>query len=98
MYFMPRPKGSKNRKSASAAAPVLEEANEKLTAAENEIAELEAQLKAKKAELKKLKKSKENAEKAAAAKKAEEDKKAIWAAVEASGKSIEEIIGFIQEK
>ncbi|MBR3016994.1 MAG: hypothetical protein IKH57_07950 [Clostridia bacterium] len=95
---MPRPKGSKNKKSAPATTPALEEVNEKMTAVENEIAELEAQLKAKKAELKQLKKAKENAEKAAAAKKAEEDKKAIWAAVEASGKSIEEILGFIQEK
>ena len=95
---MPRPKGSKNRKTAAAAVPALEEAAEKMNAAEKEIAGLEAQLKAKKAELKKLKKAMENAEKAAAVKKAEEDKKAIWAAVEASGKSVEEIIGMIQEK
>ena len=54
---MPRPKGSKNKKSV---APVVEDIDQKIAAAEAEIEELGAQLKAKKAELK----ARENAEKA----------------------------------
>ena len=94
---MPRTKGSKNKKKALAApAMTLEEAEVKNAAVEVEIAGLEAQLKAKKAELKALKKAKASAEKAENEKKAEENKAAVWAAVEASGKSVEEIIGLIQ--
>ena len=94
---MPRTKGSKNKKKVmNAPVMTLEEADEKAAAAEAEIAGLEAQLKAKKAELKALKKAKADAEKAENEKKAEENKAAVWAAVEASGKSIEEIIGLIQ--
>lgn len=94
---MPRPKGSKNKK-AEHAAPViaLEEAAEKIRAVENEIEELGKQLKEKKAELKALEKAKETAEKAAAEKQAEENKAAVWAAVEASGKSIDEILGMLK--
>ena len=94
---MPRPKGSKNKK-AERAVPViaLEEAAEKIRAVENEIEELGKQLKEKKAELKTLEKAKEIADKAAAEKQAEENKAVVWAAVEASGKSIEEILGMLK--
>lgn len=90
---MPRPKGSKNKKSV---APVVEDIDQKIAAAEAEIEELGAQLKAKKDELKALAKEKEAAIAAAAAKKAEEDKQAILDAVAKSGKSIEEILELLK--
>ena len=57
---------------------------------------LSSDIKAKKAELKQLLKVKAKADKAAAAKKAEEDKASILAAVEASGKSVEEILELLK--
>ena len=96
---MPRTKGSKNKKKAAVVTNMtLDETTAKIAAVESEIDELSAQLKDKKAELKSLVKAKEEAEKAEAEKKAEENKAAVWAAVEASGKSVEEIIGLIQSK
>ena len=89
---MPRPKGSKNKKSIV----IVENAEEKIAALEAEIKTLTAELRAKKAELKKLAKAKLEAEKAAAAKKAEEDKQKLLAAVEKSGKSIEEILEMLK--
>ena len=96
---MPRPKGSKNKVKAKVeVAPGIaqEEIEEKIAAAEAEIAALSEQLKAKKAELKTLAKAKLEAEKAAAEKKAAEDKKKLLSAVEASGKSIEEILEMLK--
>ena len=92
---MPRPKGSKNKKSA---APVLDLAaiEEKMAAVEAEITSLSEQLKNRKDELKALAKEKEAAIAAAAAKKAEEDKQAILDAVAKSGKSIEEILELLK--
>ena len=92
---MPRPKGSKNKKTLSQILPV-ENLDEKIAAAEAEIEKLTADLKTKKSELKDLLKAKEIAAKAAAEKKAEEDKAAILAAVESSGKTIEEILEFLK--
>ena len=92
---MPRPKGSKNKKTISQILPV-ENIDEKIAAVEAEIEKLTADLKAKKTELKDLLKAKEIAVKAAAEKKAEEDKAAILAAVESSGKTIEEILEFLK--
>ena len=89
---MPRPKGSKNKKSIV----IVENAEEKIAALEAEIRTLTAELRAKKAELKKLAKAKLEAEKAAAAKKAEEDRQKLLAAVEKSGKSIEEILEMLK--
>ena len=89
---MPRPKGSKNKKSV---APVVEDIDQKIAAAEAEIEELVAQLKAKKAELKALIKEKEAALAAAAEKKAEEEKAKLLDALAKSGKSIDEIIEFL---
>ena len=89
---MPRPKGSKNKKSA---APAVEDIDQKIAAAEAEIEELGAQLKAKKAELKALVKEKEAALAAAAEKKAEEEKAKLLDALAKSGKSIDEIIEFL---
>jgi putative sterol carrier protein len=89
---MPRPKGSKNKKSV---APVVEDIDQKIAAAEAEIEELGAQLKAKKAELKALIKEKEDALAAAAEKKAEEEKAKLLDALAKSGKSIDEIIEFL---
>ena len=87
---MPRPKGSKNRKTR-----IIEDVDEKIAAAQREIGRLTAELKARKAELRALNRAKQNAEKAAAARKAEEDKKAILAAAEASGRTVEEILAFL---
>ena len=88
---MPRPKGSKNRKTV-----VIENIDEQIAAAQAEIARLNIQLKARKTELRALARAQVSAAKAAAAQKAEEDRKAILAAAEASGKSVEEILAFLQ--
>lgn len=87
---MPRPKGSKNRKTR-----IIENVDERIAAAQSEIGRLSAELKARKAEMRALNRAKQNAEKAAAARKAEEDKKAILAAAEASGRTVEEILAFL---
>ena len=93
---MPRPKGSKNKKSVAAPALDLESIKQRIDAIEHEIDELNEALKAKKTELKALTKQKAEAEVAAAAKKAEADKAAILAAVEASGKTVEEILDLLR--
>lgn len=93
---MPRPKGSKNKKTISQILPV-ENIDEKIAAAEAEIEKLTADLKTRKNELKDLLKAKEIAAKATAEKKAEEDKAAILAAVESSGKTMEEILEFLNK-
>ena len=87
---MPRPKGSKNQ------AKPIENVDEKIAAMEAEIADLQASLKAKKAELRKLNKVKEKADKIAAAKQAEEDRKKLLEAIEKSGKSIDEVMEFLK--
>ncbi len=89
---MPRPKGSTNKKTAV----TVENFEELIKAAEAEVEKLTAELKAKKAELKQLGKAKLAAEKKAAAEKAAEEKKKILDAVEASGKSIEEILDLLK--
>lgn len=88
---MPRPKGSKNRKTPVAAAP---DAN--VEAISKEIEELTAALKAKKAELKKALQAKAKAEKAAAAKQAAEDKARLLKAVAASGKTVDEVLELLK--
>ena len=96
---MPRPKGSKNKKSSTAPVEIVETVESiesRITATEAAIETLTADLKAKKAELKDLNKLKAEAEKVAAERKAEEDKKAILDAVEKSGKSIEEILEMLK--
>lgn len=92
---MPRPKGSKNKKTVQPEFS-LAEIEEQIKGVEAEIEEMGAALKAKKTELKELVKSRIAAEKAAAAAKAEEDKARLLEAVEASGKSVEEIIEFLK--
>ena len=92
---MPRPKGSKNKK-AFDQVESIETIDERIAAAETAIASLSEELKAKKAELKRYQKMKEDAERIAAEKKAEEDRAAILAAVEASGKSVEEILELLK--
>ena len=72
---MPRPKGSKNKKTISQSTPVaapvaVENIAEKIAAVEAEIATIGEQLKAKKDELKALVKEKAKADKAAAKQKA----------------------------
>lgn len=89
---MPRPKGSKNKKTAA----VIENIDEKIETVSAEIEQLAAETKAKKAELKELMKVKEAQLKEAAEKKAAEDKAAILAAVEASGKTVEEILDLLK--
>ena len=97
---MPRPKGSKNKKAAAAnsneALDILSNIDERIAAAEGAVAKLTEELKAKKAELKQLTKTKAEAERIAAAKKAEEDKEKLLAAVERSGKSIDEILELLK--
>ena len=88
---MPRKKGSKNRAKVVDTVSVAS-IEEKIAVVEAEIAAINDSLKTKKAELKALTKEKVKAEEAEALKKAEEDKKAILAAIEASGKSVEEIL------
>ena len=92
---MPRPKGSKNKK-AFEQMESIENIDERIAATEAAIASLTEELKAKKAELKRYQKMKEEAERIAAEKKAEEDRAAILAAVEASGKSVEEILELLK--
>ena len=89
---MPRPKGSKNKKKAVV---VVENVDERIAAAEAEIASLTEQLKAKKAELKDLNKAKAEADRLAALQKAEAEQAKLLEAVAASGKSIEEIISLL---
>lgn len=97
---MPRPKGSKNKKTAAANTPdiniSIESLDEQIRATEAEIESMTASLKNKKAELKALLKTKEKAEKIAAEQKAEEDKIRILDAVAASGKSIDEILEMLK--
>ena len=88
---MPRPKGSKNKKSP-VIVDTVENIDERITTVESAIDELTEELKAKKAELKELTKAKAEAERLAAEKKAEEDKARLMEAIAASGKSVEEII------
>ena len=91
---MARPKGSKNKSRL-----IIENVDEKIVAVEAEITELDAALKAKKAELKNLKKAKLQSEKAAAKaaaeKKAEEDKAKVLEAIAQSGKSVDEILDLL---
>lgn len=91
---MPRPKGSKNKKKTIELS--IENFDEKISSVENEISMLTDQLKTKKAELKNLLKAKEADLAAKAAQKAEEEKAAIIAAVEQSGKSVDEILSMIK--
>ena len=92
---MPRPKGSKNKK-AFEQVESIEVIDERIADAETAIASLTEELKAQKAELKRYQKMREEAERIAAEKKAEEDKAAILAAVEASGNSVEEILELLK--
>ena len=92
---MPRPKGSKNKK-AFEQMESIEVIDERIATTEDAIASLTEGLKAKKAELKRYQKMREDAERIAAEKKAEEDRTAILAAVEASGKSLEEILELLK--
>ena len=99
---MPRTKGSKNRVKKSVVQEVkdlqtVEGITDKIAEIEAEINELNDSLKKKKLELKALQKAKVVAEKTAAKKKAEEDKAAILAAVEKSGKSVDEVLEFLQK-
>ena len=106
-FIMPRPKGSKNKKTAPVAASMINNIEEKIAVVEAEIAAINEQLKAKKDELKALVKEKAKADKAAAkqkakeeaaaaAKKAEEDKAKLLEAFQASGKSVEELMAFMK--
>jgi vacuolar-type H+-ATPase subunit I/STV1 len=99
VFSMPRPKGSKNRvKKAETVNKVQapEEIGKKIDEITAEIDKLGEEIKSKKAELKSLMKVKADMEKAAAEKKAEENKAKILAAVEASGKSVDEILEMLK--
>ena len=90
---MPRPKGSKNKKTV-----VNPEINyeEQIASTQKELEDMTAALKAKKAELKALAKEKAKADKIAAEKKLEEDKARIMDAVAVSGKSVEEVLELLK--
>lgn len=93
---MPRPKGSKNKKT-TVVIETIENIGERISDTESAISALTEELKAKKAELKELTKAKVAAEKLAAEKKVEEDKTKLLDAIAASGKSIDEIIDMINQ-
>jgi len=97
---MPRPKGSKNKKTAATNTMEInisiESLDEQIKTTEAEIESMTAALKDKKTELKALIKSKDQAEKIAAEKKAEEDKIRILDAMAASGKSVDEILEMLK--
>ena len=96
---MPRPKGSHNKPKNAVVSELeqsVENIDERIAEVEKAIEILKTDLKAKKAELKELTKFKERAEAIAAAKKAEEDKEAILAAVAASGKTVDEILELLK--
>ena len=96
LTIMPRPKGSKNKKTA-VVIETVENIDERIAATESAISTLTEELKAKKAELKELTKAKAEAEKLVAEKKAEEDKTKLLDAIAASGKSIDEVIEMISQ-
>ena len=87
---MPRPKGSRNR-----AKTLVENVDEKLADTDREISRLNAALKTARAERRALVRAKQNADALAAARKAEADQRALLAAVEASGKSIDEVLAML---
>lgn len=89
---MSRPKGSRNRNTAIIEGNI----DERIKATEAEIERLTAALKTHKSELKKLAKAKIIAEREAAERKAAEDKQKILAAVEASGKSVDEVLNLLK--
>ena len=97
---MPRKKGSRNKATIAAEEAVslltVEGIDQKIAELESEIVSLNKAIKEKNLELKALKKSRTVAAKAAEKKKAKEDKAAILAAVEASGKSVDEILEFLK--
>ena len=93
---MPRPKGSKNKKTTRVIETV-ENFDERIPATESAISTLTEELKAKKAELKELAKAKATAEKLAAEKKAEGDRTKLLDAIADSGKSIDEVIEMISQ-
>ena len=97
---MPRPKGSKNKKTAATNTMEInisiESLDEQIKTTEAEIESMTAALKDKKTELKALLKKKDKAEKIAAEKKAEEEKARLLEAVAASGKSIDEILEMLK--
>ena len=92
---MPRPKGSKNKKTL-VQLDSLEGIEAKIADAEQNIERLSAELKAEKLTLKELLKSRELAMKAEAEKRAAADKAAILAALENSHKSLDEILTFLK--
>ena len=88
---MPRPKGSKNKKTLLA-----ENADEKIAAVQAEVGKLAAELKAKKAELRLLEKAKAKAEQEAARHRIAEDCDRLLEAVAASGKPVDEVLAMLE--
>ena len=104
---MPRPKGSKNKSSEAAFAAQnlssemiagkIAAIASSINDIEAEIEDLTAELKEKKADLKSLKAAREAAEKQLEIRKAEEDKARLINAISTSGKSMEEIMAFLNQ-
>ena len=90
---MPRPKGSKNKKTTSI--PSLAAIQEQIETVAGEIESITAEIKTKKAFLKQLQKDLAVAKEMAEMKKAEEEMAAILKAVKESDKSVDEIIEFL---
>lgn len=95
MYTVPRPKGSKNKKSL-VVVDIVENLDDKIAAVEADITKLNEDLKARKAELKKLSKAKVEAARVAAEKQVEADKAKLLEVISASGKSINEVIDMLK--
>lgn len=94
---MPRPKGSKNKKTAATTTiNSVEEYDAQIATATADVERLTAELKNKKVELKKLIKERTAAEETVAVAKAEEDKERLLTAVAASGKSIDEVLELLK--
>lgn len=103
---MPRKKGSKNAPKTVQKKTVAKETkhllspeniDDKIVEMNSEIKDLNGKIKEKKLQLKALEKAKAVAEKEAAKKKAEADREALLAAIEASGKSVDEIMQMLKK-
>ena len=93
---MPRPKGSKNKKTLAAAVSV-ETIDECILSAEREIAALGEQLRHKRAERRALLKTRQEKLRLAEEQKSAQEKQAVLDAMEKSGRSTEEILAFLQQ-
>ena len=91
---MPRPKGSKNKKATELDLEVI---NAKISSLSEEISELSSSLAAKKKQLTSLKRDRTKAEQFAEVKKENEERNKLMHAIEASGKSVDEVLAMLNK-